>query len=59
MLCKSVDELLLQRGRDEVKVDDLKAIADKAAIVVAVLQTIQQPSLIPLSGTDYMDQMTA
>ncbi|XP_045801169.1 uncharacterized protein LOC123895009 [Trifolium pratense] len=29
MLCKSVDELLLQRGRDEVKVDDLKAIADK------------------------------
>ncbi|WJX17087.1 hypothetical protein P8452_07037 [Trifolium repens] len=28
MLCKSVDELL-QRGRDEVKVDDLKAIANK------------------------------
>ncbi|GAU34724.1 hypothetical protein TSUD_16970 [Trifolium subterraneum] len=28
MLCKLVDELL-QRGRDEVKVDDLKAIANK------------------------------
>lgn len=28
MLCKSVDELL-QRGRDEIKVDDLKAIENK------------------------------
>jgi len=33
MLCKSVDELL-QRGRDEVKVDDLKAIENKVSCII-------------------------
>ena len=30
LLCKSVDDLL-QRGRDEVKVDDLKGIENKVS----------------------------
>lgn len=33
MLCKSVFELL-QRGRDEIKVDDLKAIENKVRCII-------------------------